>query len=491
MARRSIAIVLVALVLLAGCQSPAATGDTDGTTAVETTEAPSPATTTPSDDGDDGTDFDYADPETDVIGWEGGYWHNESLPVTVSDGLNQSERNMVINRSMARVEDIRGIEFEKPVSVDVISRDTYQDEYAGSGDTSSELQTFDNVKFEALFLIGETEDSLAVQESNRGSNVLGFYTPKDDRIVVIAESETPTIDENTLGHELMHALQFRNFDANFSSPTRDTSNANNGLIEGEASFLDNRYEDRCGADWECATPQEAGGGGGGDLHLGVYIMKYFPYSAGANFVEHVYDDGGWDAVTGVYDDPPATSEQVSQPEKYGADQPTDVSLPDRSTDDWERVTVDGRSPYGEVGVGGLTAMFGYPAYEEDRGAQDYVINPLNYDENGNLVRSSPFNYATDPVAGWDGEQFWVYENGDQTAYTWQLAWDSEQDAEQFVSTYRQLLQYWGAEQRSDGVWRIPEGESEFADAFRVTVSGDTVTIVNAPTVSELDDVHDQ
>jgi hypothetical protein len=77
----------------------------------------------------------------------------------------------------------------------------------------------------------------------------------------------------------------------------------------------------------------------------------------------------------------------------------------------------------------------------------------------------------------------------ETAYTWRIAWDSQRDAKQFAETYRNLLQYWGAEQRDNGVWRIPEGESEFADAFRVTVSGDTVTIVNAPTVDQLGDVH--
>ncbi|WP_336035396.1 Hvo_1808 family surface protein [Halobacterium yunchengense] len=483
MARRLLAVAVVALVVLAGCQTPAVTGDAGETTAVETTDAP-PATT-----GDNDSDFDYADPEEDVLGWEGGYWHNESLPVTASDGLNESEREMVINRSMARVEHLRGIEFEEPVSVDVISRDTYREEYAGSGDHSEAMRTFDNVKFEALFLVGEDRDSLAVQESNRGSNVLGFYTPRDDRIVVISESETPTIDETTLGHELVHALQFRNFDANFSSATRDESNANNALIEGEASAVDNDYGDRCGAEWECASPESAGGGGGGDIHLGIYIMKYFPYSAGANFVEHVHDDGGWDAVEAVYEDPPASSEQVAQPEKYGSDAPTNVTLPDRSTSDWERVTVDGRAPYGEVGVGGLTAMFGYPAYEQDRHPQDFVLNPLNLDEDGEVVRSSPFDYATPPVAGWDGEQLWVYENGEETAYTWRIAWDSERDAEEFADTYRELLRYWGAEQRSDGVWRIPEGESGFADAFRVTVSGDEVTVVNAPTVDDLEDVH--
>ncbi|WP_089649663.1 Hvo_1808 family surface protein [Halobacterium sp. NMX12-1] len=474
MTRRILAVAFVALVVLAGCQSPAVTGGDPA----ETTTAPATS------------DFDYADPAGDALGWEGGYWHNESLPVTVGDGLNETEREMVVNRSMARVEQLRGIEFQKPVSVDVISRSTYREEYAGSGNASDAMETFDNVKFEALFLVGEQNDSLAVQDSNRGSNVLGFYTPRDDRIVVISESETPTIDENTLGHELMHALQFRNFNANFSSATRDQSNAHNGLIEGEASFLDSQYSERCGVEWECATPEASGGGGGSsDIHRGIYTMSYFPYSAGSAFVEHVHDAGGWDAVVDVYDDPPASSEQVAQPEKYGSDQPTDVSLPDRSSDDWERVTPGGRAPYGEVGVGGLTAMFGYTYYEQNRHPQSSVLNPLDFDANGNIDLSSPFDYATQPVAGWDGEQLWVYENGDDTAYTWRLAFDSSGDAREFAQTYRQLLQYWGAQERSDGVWRIPENESEFADAFRVTRSGDEVTIVNAPTPDDLGDVH--
>ncbi|MCG1001857.1 MULTISPECIES: Hvo_1808 family surface protein [Halobacterium] len=477
MTRRTLAVAFVALVVLAGCQSPAVTGGGD-----------SVETTTPA-----ASDFDYADPAGDALGWEGGYWHNESLPVTVEDGLNETERQQVVNRSMARVEQLRGIEFDSPVPVDVISRSTYRGQYAGSGNASDAATTFDNVKFEALFLVGERDDSLDVQSENRGSNVLGFYTPRDDRIVVISESETPTIDENTLGHELMHALQFRNFDPNFSSPTRDKANAHKGLIEGEASFLDSQYSQRCGDEWECATPEAAGGGGGGggSIHLGVYMMKYFPYSAGSAFVEHIYDDGGWSAVADVYDSPPASSEQVAQPEKYGSDQPSDVSLPDRSADSWERVTPGGRAPYGEVGVGGLTAMFGYPLFEQDRHPQNAILEPRNFDENGNIVRSSPFNYATTPVEGWDGEKLWVYENGNETAYTWRLAFDSNGDAREFARTYRQLLQYWGGEERSNGVWRIPEGESEFADAFRVTRSGSDVTIVNAPTPGDLGDVHSQ
>ncbi|WP_232700342.1 Hvo_1808 family surface protein [Halobacterium wangiae] len=481
MARRTLAVGLVLLVVLAGCQSVSFSGDT---TEPETTQPTTTATNTTSE-----SEFDFADPDSDVLGWENGYWYNESIPVDVGDGLNETERNATVDRAMARVEQIRGIEFEERVQVEVISRDTYRQEYADSTNATEALRTFDDTKFEALFLVGEDENSIDVQESNRGENVLGFYTPKDDRIVIISESETPTIEETTLGHELVHALQFRNFDANFSSQTRDASNARNGLIEGEARFVDRQYGDNCGTNWSCVSP-EAGGGGGGDLHLGIYIMKYFPYSDGPGFVEHFYAEDGWSGVADLYEDPAESSEQVALPEKYGSDRPGNPTLRDRSSADWERVTVDGRAPYGEVGVGGLTAMFAYPAYHEDR--QGFVLSPQEFlnTDGGAVDRNDPFNYTTTPVEGWDGERMWVYENGDgETAYTWRIAWDSEADAREFAETYRSLLEYWGAEQRDDGVWRIPEGESEFADAFRVTVSGDRVTIVNAPTVDQLGDVH--
>lgn len=56
--------------------------------------------------------------------------------------------------------------------------------------------------------------------------------------------------------------------------------------------------------------------------------------------------------------------------------------------------------------------------------------------------------------------------------------------------YYKVLQYHGGE-RADGLqntWLIPDG-NEFGDAFWVKQDGTTVTIVNAPTQDDLQDVH--
>lgn len=465
---RRLAIALVTLVVLSGCTAPVPNAPVyEG--------------------GVDAPD----DPPSDVLGWEQGVWHNESIDVDASDGLDQRELDLTVARAMARVEYIRGVEFDKPVDVTIVDRAEYRNQ-SRSGNYSDSLRTFDNAKFEALFLVGEREDALAIQESNRGSSVLGYYSPRSDEIVIVSDTQEPSIEETTLGHELVHAMQFRTFEPDFERPTRDRVNANDGLIEGDARAVDQAYRDRCGDEWSCVSPPaNGGGGGGGDLHLGIYLLKYFPYSDGPTFVRYVKAQGGWEAVNDLYDAPPRSSEQVMDPSKYGVDEPTDVELADRTSDDWRRVTPEGRAPYAEVGVGGITAMFAYPAYDQSR--DGHVVHPqefLNVTPNGEVSSLDPIDYDINYTAGWDGEKLHIYENdAGEIGYVWRIAWDSPEDATEFQRGYVRLLRYWGAEERGDSVYVIPEGESDFADAFRVTVDDDTVTIVNAPTTDQLDDVY--
>ncbi|QDX40054.1 Hvo_1808 family surface protein [Salarchaeum sp. JOR-1] len=479
--RLAVVLGLACLLALAGCAS----APTDDPTLVGATDGP-------------------ADPASDRLGWEEGYWYNESLPVTVSDGLNATEQDAVVHRAMARVEHVRRIEFEADVPVSVISRETYREQTGGgSGGSGSGSVTFDDVRYEALFLVGETRSGSEQSSETTSSSVAGYYSPSADRIVVISDTATPVLSETTLGHELVHALQYRNFDLGFSGSTLEARSAALGLIEGDAELVAQRYERRCGGDWECVSqPASSGGSGGSDggssgsgLHYGIYFTQYFPYSDGPGFVESVLEDGGWDAVAGLYENPPKSAEQVAQPGAYGVDEPTAVGLQDRSDGEWTRLTPSRGAPYAEFGVAGLTGMLAYPAYEssmDDTAPRRYVLSPnefLNLNAQGNVDSSDPLNYTTTPVDGWDGDKLYAYKNSGDAAYVWKSVWDSPRDARQFAATYRDLLAYWGAQSRGNGVYAIPDGASAFADAFYVSTSGDTVTIVNAPTVGELDDVH--
>ena len=510
--------MLAALLVLAGCgQAPAGSTTSEATaetTTVSTTEAPtSVETSTSAPGGDDGDDTDEApttdtalsDPATDVLGWENGYWHNESIEVTRSDGLNESELGAVVNRSMARVEYVRGIEFERTVPVEIISRAEFRNQ-TRSRNTTEANRLHQNVKWEAMFMVNESENAIRTQRSNTGAGVGGYYSPSQDRIVIVSDNETTLeLNEITLAQELFHALQEREFNvSSYNQTTVELHNARDGIIEGDGNYVDYRYQQRCEAEWDCLMPQSGqSGGGSGDIHLGLYQVRYQPYSDGVVFVRDRYRDGGWDAVNAVYENPPASTEQTIHPERYPSDEPSQITIADRSDDRWRVLQLDHGVNYAEFGEAGLFVMFWYPSYVESQrtGRAQNVVIPyaahLNRTAAGSLDSLDPFDYDHPVTAGWDGDKLLPYVTDDsaatnETGYVWKTRWDTEGDATEFRDGYVKLLEHHGAERVTDAsgegtVFRIDEGE-DYADAYRVTVSGDTVTITNAPTVEDLSGV---
>jgi hypothetical protein len=425
-----------------------------------------------------------------VKGWENGVWFDESIDVDQSDGVQEDERERIVSRTMARVEAIRCIEFNQTVPVSVVSREEFQRGQA-SQNASEGLRTFDNAKFEALLLVGEDEDSIEVQNENRGAGVLGFYSPQNDEIVVIAESaEDLRIDELTLAHELMHAWQDQQFDLTgspFDRKLRDQVNAINGLVEGDASHTETLYQQQCGAGWQCLDAPERGGAG--ELaNIGVYLMKFQPYSDGPAFVRMVRNLGGWDAVNGLYENPPASTEQVIHPLRYESDPPTNVTINDTATEAWERVRAPDRPGYGRLGEAAVMMTFVYPYYDSQGQTQLIPAEEwFDYNHTGNVSEFDPLTYESNYSTGWDGDRLHVYENEDgELGYVWRLAWDSPQNAQQFATGYQRVLRYWGGQQVGPNTWRVAEGP--FADAFHVRIDGRNVTIVNAPTVEGLSEV---
>lgn len=535
--RTSVGLVVALLVVLAGCSAPLGSSDDGGgsTTGApgdagtatgstsETSGGEGPSTTATGTEirtgtgttGSETATGDLADPASDRLGWENGRWYNESLSVDNSDGLNASERGAVINRTMARIEVVRQLEYENPIPVDVISRETYRSQ-AGSGEVPPPFRAFDNAKFEAMFFVGEDTDSLEVQDRNRGSSVLGYYAPSNDSIVVVSESATPQLEAGTLAHELTHALQDQHFDlTDDPARTRDAYNARNGLIEGAANVVQRRYEQRFEDGWATdgiggSNGSESGGSGengsGSQLHYGIYFLEFFPYSDGPGFVTSLYEQGGWEAVNAAHEDFPASAEQVIYPRLYGQEPPANVTVRDQSSRAWERVRPQSprpgqdQPPYAVLGQSALSSMFAYTLFDVRSGMsynQSAVVRPgqvINRGGEGQGANSSdPLNYDLPATQGWDGDKMYVYRNSeDETGYVWKLAWDSPAEAEQFATRYEDLLSHWGGDEVSESgatsTWVVEEA-SPFTDAIRVQIEGDRVTITNAPTVEDLGDVH--
>jgi len=442
------------------------------------------------------------DPATDRLGWEAGCWYNESLAVTPEDGFNETELAAAVNRTRARLEHLRGHEFEDAAPVEVISREAYADRVASRGTPDTDIRQFTNTKWEATFFVNESTPAVESRRDTAVATVGGFYSFGSESIVIISENTSaPKLYEPVLSQELYHALQDRQFgfgNADFS--TRERHNAVDGLFEGDANFVQYRYQQRCDGNWSCLIPSpEAENGSSGSANTGINLVVNVPYSEGTEWVRERYRDGGWDAIDTLYERPPVSSEQLIHPERYPDDQPVDVAVTDRSGEAWQRVGTGPDVGYESFGEGGLFAMLWYPSLVETLRLDTAISVAVPFSTYYNFKPGTSElkdigwrNYSTPATDGWNGDRLVPYASGSnvsETAYVWQTQWDTERDAREFRAAYGRLLEYHNAT-AVDGhtdTYRIPE-ETAFADAFYVNTSGSTVTIVNAPTVDQLDDV---
>jgi hypothetical protein len=410
-----------------------------------------------------------------AIGQEGGYTVTDPVPVTTVNGLNVTEREVVSDRTMARVEALRGLEFTSGVSVRVISRAEYRNQSNGQGmQHGSNPTAWKNQVWEALFLVDEpTNASNALSGVYKGT-VGGYYS--NGKIVIVSDSETPRLDRETLAHELTHALQDQQLTLGNGEQenTLDAQLAENGLIEGDANYVEESYAQRCDSQWSCLpqpsnqsnrSSQSETGSGHADYNQGVYMTIVTPYVEGPEFVDALYERGEWETVNDAYKDIPESTEQIIHPARYPDDDPVSMTVTDRSSEEWKRFTVN---PQGNtLGEASIYTMF-------------WMNGVIDHDSH------KQYNYSHPLSAGWAGDRLIPYRNGTRYGYVWKTKWDTKHDATQFANGYRTLLEGKGA-RRTNGAYVIPE-TSPYGDAFQVRRDGRTVTIVNAPTVEELDQV---
>ena len=424
---------------------------------------------------------------TEAVGcWNGTHHSDDPADLGIDqspggDGLSEADLENMTSLKMARVEAIRERPFESPVPVEVITREEFAEQGVG-GDPGEEYHRWNDQVWKALFVIGEEESSEEVIDDVFSGAVAGFYSPSDERItIVVDESDTLRVSPTTLLHELGHAMQDQHenlSDPRYGGATQDADLGIDGIVEGEVVYMEEVYSERCEDEWTCTSEPSGGGTTGGtaddsEPNLGVLLTVLQPYSDGAPYVDEVLEEEGWEGVDDLMAEPPRTTRETIHREPFD---PVPIEFADTAEGGWETYDEQGVNGSDTVGEASLFVSMWYQSENYDAG----VV------EDGGLFADDlhpygMYNYAHPVTTGWANDELYPYRNDangeERDGYVWVIEWESETDAAEFHTAYRQVLDAHGAVHRLDGVRYVSDGR--FRGAYGVERNGTTITIAHA------------
>lgn len=245
-------------------------------------------------------------------------------------------------------------------------------------------------------------------EPAQGTPAYPAFVATPDRIVVNRNlTQRPTLLAATLSQEAVHVVQFRDRTPTTlrravpgSRTTVDGSYVVTALLEGTAVYTQAAYQRR----YQNATTTRIDTLGEtyrnqttvGRISYGIY---YF----GAQYVRDRVDDPA--EIDSVYDDPPATTEQLL----HGPGAGPEANLPvEIASDGWESASRR-RTTFGELFL------------------------------RGTLATRLSEEAAADAAAGWGTDERLVFTRDGETGYVWLHRWDDPANATEFRGAFDSYL----------------------------------------------------
>lgn len=290
--------------------------------------------------------------------------------------------------------------------------------------------------------------------------IAGYYDPETDEFVIISDDdEFDALEQVTHAHEYVHALQDQYYDLELLDDDdleSEAAFAVQSLAEGEATFVQSLF--MIGGYFDAGQLLELVEQSlivdTAILDSAPPVMAHeleFPYLTGLEFVQALYEQGGFDAVDAAWSNLPQSTEQILHPQRYlDGDAPQLVSL----------------SPLTD------TLGAGWELADEDVLGEFYLREYLDQQ----LDRESVDLAAT----GWGGDRYAVYWNEASQApvMVLKLAWDTPADADEFAELYPQYPE------RLFGVGVQPQDDGGACwsgqDVICLFSAGDESLVVRAP-----------
>jgi tetratricopeptide (TPR) repeat protein len=346
-----------------------------------------------------------------------------------------------------RVSGLRELEGLREVPIVTFTRyrlEDYLTEWFQREGYLAELDTTEKL-YRVLGLIGQDYDLAENQIEVLREYVAGLYDSEEEEIYLVLDRYTSDLWlEVTFAHEFTHALQDQHFDLDSldnRALTTDSRLALQALVEGDATLVMTEYAyeylfqmsfDRSDL-LEAIQHVEQGEYQGAPTV--VRETEGFPYEQGIIFAAALVERGGWQQLNQAFGNPPQTTEQVMHPDKYLA---------------------------GEVGqvpeVGNLLGALGEGWKELRRDVLGELFIRVY------LERELGNEEALVAAEGWEGDEavFLCNEAEGQELFALRIHWESESNAEEFLSAYAAFMQRAGAgsptTEGSNRQWWQTEGQ---------------------------------
>lgn len=270
------------------------------------------------------------------------------------------------------------------------------------------------------------------------SQIAGFYEPREKQMVLVEEkhgfgfwngaaqviTHRDLAGEMLLAHELTHALQDQAFglDAMLKrvKDNDDRSLAVKSVAEGDATLAGFGYIagglTSAGVDAvvsKLANLPEVFNAESQNVPEGLSTPLLFQYSAGTRFVAEAWRRGGWAKVDTLYANPPASTQQIMQPELY-FDHPSPPA----------RITIAGYENF----------LRGWKQIDDDTYGELLLSVILKQ----NLPARAP---ALSTLPEWAGDRILAFEKGDALALLWIIVFRNAPSAEEFARAYTGVLDH--------------------------------------------------
>lgn len=261
-------------------------------------------------------------------------------PPTTSAGAPSPARSTTTTSSAGSIESVvpaiealvereRGLRFKSPVKVTLLGDREFEARVTETDAKDAEEIEHAEAVLKAMGLLDDKADLAVIVRSFTAGAVLGFYDPKTKELVVRGARPSPFV-RSVLAHELTHALEDQHFGLDRDDLGDEAFAGFQALVEGSAVRIEQRYQRSLTRDERRAadTEEQSQGGNVPDVPEAVQVIFGFPYAYGPDLVAAIVRAGGQARFDAAYADPPASSEQVLDPDRYlKGDGPKPVPTP--------------------------------------------------------------------------------------------------------------------------------------------------------------------